>query len=114
MAEFTYTLGERELHFFYSVGARCDISEWIIRHGGLERVSADLLTVFQAVTMHKAYIAANKTNEKPITEEELRNLPAVELAKLSEAVDNQVRLDSGITVETEEVKTKNAKGAAKR
>lgn len=109
----TYVLDNRELHFFYSVGARCDISEWIIKHGGLERVSADLLTVFQAVVMHRAYIQANKTGEQPVTEEELRNLPAVELSKLSEAVDNQVRLDSGISVEVEEVKTKNAKAGTK-
>ena len=114
MAEFTYKLGDRELKFFYSVGARCDISEWIIKHGGLNSVSADLLTVFQATAMHRAYIAAHKTGEKPVTEEELRNLPAVELAKLAEAVDNQTRLDSGITVETEEVKSKNAKSGDRK
>lgn len=113
MAEYTYALNGRELHFFYSVGARCDVSEWIIKHGGLNRVSADLLTVFQAVAMHRAYITAHKTGETPVTEEELRNLPAAELSKLTEAVDKQVRLDSGLTVEVEEVK-KKAKAEVKR
>lgn len=113
MAEYTYRLDDRELHFFYSVGARCDISEWIIKHGGLNHVSADLLTVFQAVAMNRAYIAAHKTGEKPVTEEELRNLPAVEFAKLSEAVDKQTRLDSGLTVEVTEIK-KNEKGNPKK
>lgn len=113
MAEYTFSLNGRELRFFYSVGARCDISEWIIKHGGVHQVSADLLTVFQAVAMNRAYIVANKTGEKPVTEEELRNLPAAEFAKLAEAVDKQTRIDSGLTVEVEEVK-KNEKGTAKK
>lgn len=114
--ENTYNLGNRELRFYYSVGARCDISEFIVKHGGLNGLSADLLTVQQAVAMHRAYLQAHDiTDEKPVTEKELRNLPAVELNRLSKVLDDQVKIDSGITVETEDVKGKNAKsGAAKK
>lgn len=114
MAENTYTINGREVGFFYSVGARCDVSEWVIKHGGLDRVSADALVLQQAVAMNRAYNDANDVKAEPLTEKELRALPVRELMKLTEVVEKQIRADSEVSIETEEVKTKNAKSGAKK
>lgn len=104
----TFTMPDgRELHFFFSIGAMCDYSDFVLRNPNGD-VSVGRAVVRKAVLMNQAYIDANQTGEAPITEKEINALPAWAFEKLKEALDKQEEEDS---VRTIEAKPKNAKGA---
>ena len=98
----------KEVKFFYSVGARCEYEEYIIAH---PKVSVSRALVNKAIIMNRAYNRANGINGGDITEKELLELPNAQFEEMALDLDAQEKKDSGITVETEEVKSKNGKSA---
>lgn len=97
----------RELHFFFSIGAMCDYSDFVLRNPSGD-VSVGRATVYKAVVMNKAYIDANGTGEKPITEKEIGSLPVWAFEELKAVLDKQEEEDS---VRRIEAKPKNVKAA---
>lgn len=100
----------RDVHFAYTIGAKCDFEDWYVMH---ENSSVSTAIVERALIMNRAWINANNPKEKPLTREELRNLPANEFDALAAALDVQEKKDSRQTVEAEPEKgtEKNAKSA---
>lgn len=104
----------REVGLFYSVGAHCAYSEYIIKNPE-ESVSTAIIQ--KAMIMNKAWLEARKKAGEtdlpaPLTREELFSLPMYVLNELTEAITAQEKADSEVTVETEEPKGKKAKSAA--
>lgn len=108
-------INNREIGLFYSVGAHCAYSDYIIKHPD-ENISSAMIQ--KAILMNKAWLDAKKREgeanlPKPLTREELYELPASVLSELIDAVNAQEKLDSEVTVETEEPKRKKGESAAK-
>lgn len=97
----------KEVNFFYSVGARCEYEEYCINH---PKASVTRAIINKAIIMNRAYNVANGITGG-ITEKELMALPNERFEELALAIDAQEKKDSGITVETEEIKSKNGKSA---
>lgn len=104
----------REVGLFYSVGAHCAYSEYLIKHPD-ESVSSAVIQ--KAVLMNKAWLDAQKkegNTDLPaaLTRDELYSLPMAVLNELIKEIDAQEKADSEVTVETQEPKGKKAKSAA--
>ena len=101
----------KEFGMFYSTGAHCAWNNYLVAN---PNVGVSEATVMRAVFMHDAYNKANGIKESnPVTKEAIMKLPYSVLQELEKAVDEQVKKDSLVTVETEEPKGKNGKSAAK-
>lgn len=98
----------KEIHFFYSVGARCEYEEYCIAN---PKVSVTRAIIHKALIMNKAYNKANGITDN-ITEAEIMSLSNGEFSVLAKEIDEQEKKDSAVTVEAEEKKTKNAESAA--
>lgn len=104
----------REVGLFYSVGAHCAYSEYLIKHPE-DSVSSAIIQ--KALLMNKAWLEARKREgdtdlPKPLTRDELNMLPMAVLNQLADEVAAQEKADSEVTVEAET--RKNAKSAAKK
>lgn len=102
----------REVHFFYSVGARCDFEDYIILHSG--KIGTTRAMVAKAVAMNKAYILREGSNEEPLKESEIMSMPEGKMKELIAEIDACEKRDSKRTVEIAEPKGKNAESAAER
>lgn len=106
-------INDREVGLFYSIGAHCAYSEYLIKHPE-ESVSSAIIQ--KALLMNKAWLEAKKRAgetdlPKQLTRDELYALPMQVLTELMELVEKQEKADTGVSVETEEPKGKNAKSA---
>jgi len=107
-------INNREVGLFYSVGAHCAYSEYLIKH---PEDSVSSAVIQKALLMNKAWLEARKRAgdtdlPKPLTRDEIYQLPMVVLNELADEVAAQEKRDSEVTVETAEPKGKNAKSAA--
>ncbi len=97
----------KEYGFFYSVGAVCDINDWIVKNPERSYYSA---VMQKAVVMSKAY--CKKHGGTPLTLKDLIDLPAYVLLELETVLTEQEKKDSERTVEIAEDKSGNAESAA--
>lgn len=102
----------REVHFFYSVGARCDFEDYIILHSG--KIGTTRAMVAKAIAMNKAYILKEESKEEPLKESEIMEMPEGKMKELVAEIDACEKRDSKRTVEAEEPKGKNAESAAEQ
>ena len=100
----------REINLLYTVRAYIAINEWVANN---ENKSAAEARLRQACYMHEAYIKANHLDEKPMTIEELEDLPVYEMVDLFEEMDKAVQEGSVRTVEAQEVKKKEEEKTGK-
>lgn len=101
----------REVKFFYSIGARCDFEEFCAKRGSIPETIA---RIHEAVFLNKAYHEAHPEDKTaPLTVDEVKKLPNSEYEKLVETIARQELEDSELTVEAEEVPSKNAVSAGK-
>lgn len=111
-------INNREVGFFYSVGAHCAYSDYIIKNPE-DSVSAAVIR--KAVIMNEAWLEAKRDAgdadlPEPLNEAELKKLPMRVFNELVLEIEAQEKKDSEVTVETEEPKEgkgKNGKSAAK-
>ena len=101
-------INEKEYGLYYSVWAHCEFNDWVVANGEKSYVHA---IIQKAVIMSKAYCDVH--GGTPLSPKELMGLPSYVFTELAVAVEEQEKADSARTVETKEVKSKNAKGSAK-
>lgn len=96
----------REVKFLYTIGAYCDLNDYVVAH---QEVSAMTANIHKAVFMNAAYNEAHGVDPKEtITVEELKALPAYEVVELMKEVNAAEEAGSKRTVEAEEKKPKKA------
>ena len=111
-------INKREVGFFYSVGAHCAYSDYIIKNPE-DPVSEAVLK--KAVLMNAAWLEARREAgetdlPEPLTVEELKKCPMSVFAVLASEIEEQEKKDSEVTVEAEEPKEgkgKNGRSAEK-
>lgn len=99
------TINGREVNFLYTVGAWCDINDYVVENPD---VSAATANVHKAVIMNREYNLANGLTDH-LTIEEIRSLPAVVMFEVLDEIKQAEERGSKRTVEAEE---KNAKSTA--
>lgn len=102
----------REIGLFYSVGAHCELDDFIVQH---PNISETHVRVQEAVILNHAYHLAHPEDKTaPLTTEEILSLPNAVLDNLVREVAQKELEDSGLTVETEETEDtgKNAESTA--
>lgn len=97
----------KEVSFLYTVGAFCEINDYVLAHPDVSAATANL---YKAVAMHKAYCEAH--GEKPwLTVNDLRALPLIEYAEIVKEMDAAEKEGSKRTVEsTEKKRAEKVKG----
>ena len=111
-------INNRDVGFFYSVGAHCAYSDFLIKN---PEASVSAAVLQKAILMNEAWLEARKEAGEtdlpaPLTEEELKKCPMHVFNSMVLEIDAQEKRDSEVTVETEEPKEgkgKNGKSAAK-
>jgi len=98
----------KEYGLLYTVWAHCEFNDWVVKNGERSYVSA---IIQKAVIMSKAYCDVNGGTS--LNPKELMTLPKYVFDEIAVAIEEQEKADSERTVETKEVKSKNAKGSAK-
>lgn len=93
----------KERKFAYTVGAWCDINDYVVANPDVSAATANL---HKAVIMNKAYNDANGIDDS-LTLEELRKLPASVMFEMLDEIKQAEAEGSTRTVETEEKKQKN-------
>lgn len=106
----------REIGLFYSVGAHCAYSDYLIKNPE-DSVSSAIIQ--KAILMNKAWLDTRKQAgetdlPKALTRDELYALPMAVLNQLADEVAAQEKADTEVTVEVAEPKGKNGKSAAKK
>lgn len=112
------TINGREVGFFYSVGAHCAYSDYIIKNPE-DSVAAAVLK--KAELMNEAWLEAKRDAgetdlPEALTAAELHKLPARVFIELTQILEEQEKKDCEVTVEAEEPKEgkgKNGRSAAK-
>lgn len=112
------TINGREVDFFYSVGAHCAYSDFLVKNPEMNVSSA---VIRKAELMNQAWLDARKdageTNlPEPLKAEELNKLPMSVFNQLVLELEAAEKRDSEVTVEAEEPKEgkgKNGRSAAK-
>lgn len=100
-------LNGREVHFFYSIDAYCSYNDWVIAH---QNAAVSRGVIERAIIMNKAYNRVHGIDEsEDLTYDELKALPFAVYNELVKEVDEQIKKDSTITIETKEPKRKNAR-----
>ncbi len=100
----------REVGFTWNTGAYVDYNDWIVRNSSASVARAK---VQRAVLMNTEYNRINKDPEsKPLTVEEIRELPVYDFEALLAETDKIVERDGKRQIETAESKGKNAKSTA--
>lgn len=100
-----------EYGLFWSIWAHCRYDDWLVRAGNPSYTSA---IIKRAVYANQAYRLAHPTEKSPeLTEDFIESLPNSEYAAIKAAVEEQVILDSGITIKAKENEddAKNAEGS---
>jgi len=96
----------REVGFLYTVGAYCDISDYVAANPDVSAASAE---VKKAVMMNRAYNESRGITEGGLTVEELRACPLYVMIELRDEM--QKAEDEGLK-RTVEAKEKKDKGVA--
>lgn len=94
----------KDIGFAYTVGAYCDINDYVVANPDVSAATANL---YKAVFMNRAYNDMHGSSDS-ITVEELRRLPIGEFEALLEEMKQAEQDGSKRTVETEEKKQKKA------
>ena len=92
----------REVHFAFTIGSYCDLSDYIVANPDVSTMTA---TLHKAVFMARAYNKANGIDDE-LTIEELRDLPGLDYPKLKEELDKAEKEGSKRSVEAVEKKQK--------
>ena len=93
----------KERGFAYTVGAWCDINDYVVANPDVSAATANL---HKAVIMNRAFNDANGIDDG-LTIEELRKLPASVMFELLDEIKKAETEGSARTVETEEKKPEN-------
>ena len=94
----------REVRFLYTIGAYCDLNDFVVANPELSAATANL---HKAVFMNRAYNDAHGVSEADnITVEELKALPAYLMIDLMEELKKAEEAGTKRTVEAEEKKRK--------
>lgn len=92
----------REVHFAFTVGSYCDISDYVVANPDVSTATAKL---HKAVFMAKAYNEAHGIDDN-LTIEELRALPGADMVILSAEMEKAEKEGTERTVEAVEKKQK--------
>ena len=91
----------REIGFLYTVGAYCELNDYVVAHPDVSAATANL---YKATYVNKAYNDVNGIEGADLTVEELRKLPAYEMITLMEEMKEAEEKGSIRTVEAQEKK----------
>lgn len=94
----------KEIGFAYTIGAYCDINDYVVANPDVSAATANL---HKAVFMNRAYNDMHGSSDE-ITVEELRKLPIRDMEELLAEMKAAEQAGSARTVETEEKKQKSA------
>ena len=94
-------LNGREVGFAYTIGAHCDIADYVVAHPD---VSAATARLYKAIYMNRAYNEVHDTNTDELTIKELRALPMWQMEEMTAEMDEAEKNDSTRTVEAVEKK----------
>lgn len=92
----------REVHFAFTVGSYCDLSDYVVANPDVSTATANL---HKAVFMNRAYNQQNGIDDE-LTIEELRSLPGPDFALLKAELDKAEKEGAARTVEAVEKKQK--------
>lgn len=113
-------INDREVNFFYSIQARCEIEDMYNEDGftslaAMMKKNYTRTIIRMAEIMHRAYLAAHPEETcEPLTDAEMMSLPNAVFRELDEEIGRAMNDGKKVTVETEQEKTgKNAESAAR-
>lgn len=92
----------REIHFAFTVGSYCDLSDYVVANPDVSTATANL---HKAVFMNRAYNQQHGIDDE-VTIDELRSLPGPDFALLKDELDKAEKEGAARTVEAVEKKQK--------
>lgn len=98
-------LNGKEIKFFYSIWAHCEIGDWIIAN---QKASNFHGVMQKALIMNEAAIKAGMGGER-LTPEDFEDLPGSAFFEIKAEIDRQEQEDCKISIETKKVGKKTVK-----
>lgn len=98
-------LNGKEIKFYYSVWAHCELMDWIVEH---KEASIPRGVMQKALIMNEAAIKAGMGGER-LSPEDFEDLPGSAFVEIKAEIDRQEQEDCKISVETKKVGKKTVK-----
>jgi hypothetical protein len=98
-------LNGKEIKFYYSVWAHCELMDWIVEH---KEASIPRGVMQKALIMNEAAIKAGLGGER-LSPEDFEDLPGSAFVEIKAEIDRQEQEDCKISVETKKTGKKTVK-----
>ena len=98
-------LNGKEIKFFYSVWAHCELADWMVANPKLSTFRG---LMQKALIMNEAAIKAGMGGER-LSPEDFEDLPGSAFVEIQEEINRQEQEDCKISIETKKVGKKTVK-----
>ena len=98
-------LNGKEIKFFYSVWAHCELADWMLANQNLSTFRGIMQ---KALIMNEAAIKAGMGGER-LSPEDFEDLPGSAFVEIKAEIDRQEQEDCKISIETKKVGKKTVK-----